>query len=66
MLEGMAEGKRFARVYANDASVVWFCPLSPLYFKPGLVPSSGKTEITFFGNGFVETGRQCVRFLIGE
>jgi len=46
--------------------MILFCPLSPLYFKPALVPSSGKTELTFFGNGFVNTGSQSARFSVEE
>lgn len=45
---------------------MFFCPLSLLFFKPGLVPSSGGTELTFFGNGFVDTGRQAVRIRVEE
>jgi len=46
--------------------MILFCPLSPLYFKPALVPSSGKTELTFFGNGFTDTGLQTIRFTVEE
>lgn len=62
MITETTENKKFTRIFANDNSVLLFCPLSPLFFKPSLVPSSGKTEITFFGNGLVDTGSQCVRF----
>ena len=58
----MTDNKKFTKVFANDNSMILFCPLSPLYFKPALVPSRGKTEITFFGNGFVHTGEQTARF----
>lgn len=51
-------------VFANDNSMVLFCPLSLLFFKPGLVPSNGGTELTFFGNGFVDTGRQAMRIKV--
>lgn len=60
----MTDNKKFSKVFANDNSMILFCPFSPLYFKPALVPSSGKTEITFFGNGFVNSGSQSVRFTL--
>lgn len=44
--------------------MILFCPLAPMFFKPALVPSSGNTEVTFFGNGFVHTGVQSVRFTL--
>jgi hypothetical protein len=62
----MTDNKKFTKVFANDNSMILFCPLSPLYFKPTLAPSRGKTEITFFGNGFVDTGAQTVRFTCEE
>ena len=66
MIKEMTENKKFTKVFANDNSVILFCPLSPLYFKPALTPSRGKTEITFFGNGFINTGEQTVRFTLEE
>lgn len=39
----MTDNKKFTKVFANDNSMILFCPFSPLYFKPALVPSSGKT-----------------------
>ena len=62
MITEMTDNKKFTKVFANDNSMILFCQLSPLYFKPALVPSRGKTEITFFGNGFIHTGEQMVRF----
>lgn len=62
----MTDNKKFTKVFANDNSMILFCPLSPLYFKPALVPSRGKTELTFFGNGFVDTGLQSVRFTLDD
>jgi hypothetical protein len=62
----MTDNKKFTKIFANDNSVILFCPLSPLFFKPSLVPSSGKTEITFFGNGFVASGSQSVRFTLED
>ena len=66
MIKEQADNKRFTKVFANDNSVIFFCPLSPLYFKPALVPSKGCSELTFFGNGFVDTGLQVVRFTLQE
>lgn len=37
------ENKRFNRIFANDNALILFCPLSPLFFKPSLAPSSGGT-----------------------
>lgn len=62
----MTDNKSFTKIFANNNSMILFCPLSPLYFKPTLVPSKGKTEITFFGNGFVNTGSQTVRFTLDD
>ena len=62
----MTDNKKFTKVFANDDSMILFCPFSPLYFKPGLVPSSGNTQLTFFGNGFVNSGSQVVRFTLEE
>ena len=53
-------------MFANDNSLVLFCPLNLLFFKPALAPSNGGTELTFFGNGFVDTGAQAVRFTLEE
>ena len=66
MVREMTDNKTFTKVFANDNSVIFFCPLSPSYFKPALVPSTGKTQITFFGNGFVHTGEETVRFTLEE
>lgn len=46
--------------------MVLFSSFNPLYFKPALAPSSGSTELTFFGNGFTHTGLQSVRFTLEE
>lgn len=64
MITETTENKKFTRIFANDNSVLLFCPLAPLFFKPALVPSSGRTEITFFGNGFVRSEGQSVRFTV--
>ena len=59
------QSKKFTKVFVNDNSLVLFSPLQPLYFKPGLAPSNGDTELTFFGNGFADTGAQHVKFKVG-
>jgi len=42
-IKEQTDNKKFTKIFANDNSMVLFCPLSPLYFKPSLVPSRGKT-----------------------
>jgi hypothetical protein len=45
---------------------VLFSPFQLQFFKPALAPSRGKTELTFFGYGFTDTGMQSVRFKINN
>lgn len=53
-------------MFVSDSTLVLFSPLQPLYFKPHLAPSNGDTEITFFGNGFADTGFQHAKFKVNE
>lgn len=53
-------------MFANEDSLVLFSPLQLQFFKPNLVTSRGKTELTFFGHGFTQTGLQSARFLIND
>lgn len=43
-----------------------FASMSVLGLKPKLGPSSGGTEITILGTGFVDTGRQQAKFICRE
>lgn len=60
------DSRKFSKVFANEDSLVLFSPLQLQFFKPNLVPSRGKSELTFFGHGFTQTGLQSVRFLVNN
>ena len=60
------DSRKFSKVFANEDSLVLFSPLQLQFFKPSLAPSRGKTELTFFGYGFTDTGLQTARFKHGD
>lgn len=66
MLTENVDSRKFSKVFANEDSLVLFSPLQLQFFKPALAPSRGRTELTFFGHGFTDTGVQSARFKIGN
>ena len=66
MLTENIDSRKFSKVFANEDSLVLFSPLQLQFFKPAHAPSRGKTELTFFGHGFTETGLQSARFKVNN
>ncbi len=63
VLEG-TDDRRFTKIFANNKTLTLFAPMRTTGIKPRLGPSSGGTEITILGVGFVDTGRQSARFTL--